>query len=273
MAKKPPKKKPRTTEFLFWIDAFTPATIPWVRLAEYMAQLATILGESASVHFVRLKRGSTGIIHRVQSEAAPKVRDRAAAVRRRDAPRDALRAYETVNKMLRDDNGTGALKEGTDVIIIPFPGVQTAEEKYAGIREHGTLEGEVIRIGGPHKWVPVLIDSEGETFSGCWTDRVLAKQLALRLFEPVRLHGTGKWCREADGKWALQEFIIERFEPLSDEPLSEVLGRIRAINAFRGATLDDLEYLRNGPPEKQNGGHWRHHVDAVVPARCSGPCY
>jgi hypothetical protein len=250
-----PKKKAGTTEFYFWIDAFTPATIPMVRLAEYMAQLAAILGEPASVHFVKLKRGSTGIIHKVQAEAVPKVRDRAAAVRRGDAPRDALRAYDAVNKMLRDDNGTGALKEGTDAIIIPFPGVETAEERYVGIKEHGTIDGEIIRVGGPHKWVPVLIESEGETFSGCWADRVVAKQLAQRLFEPVRLHGTGKWCRGADGKWALQEFIIERFEPLSDEPLSEVLSRIRAINAFRDTTFDDVASLRSGPPEKQNGGH------------------
>ena len=117
------------------------------RLAEYMAELATMLGETGSVHFVKLKRGSTGIIHKVQVEAVPKVRERASAVRRGDAPRDALRAYENVNKMLRDDNGTGALKESNDAIIIPFPGIKSAEEKYAAIKERGTIDGEIIRVG------------------------------------------------------------------------------------------------------------------------------
>ena len=243
------------TEFQFWIDAFTPATIPMVRLAEYMAQLATMLGEPTAVHFVKLRRGSTAIVHRIQSEAVPKVRDRAAAIRRGDAPRDALRAYDTVNRMLRDDNGKGALKEGKDTVIIPFPGVESAEEKFAGIKERGTIDGEVIRVGGPHKWVPVLIESEGDVFSGCWADRVIAKQLGQRLFKSVRLHGTGKWDRSAEGKWTLREFVVESFEPLSAEPLSEALGRVRAIKAFRDATIDDLDYLRNGPPEKQNGGH------------------
>ena len=243
-------------DYNFWIDAYTPTTIPMVRLAEYMAQLATMLGEPNFVHFVRLKRGSTGIVHRVQSEAVPKVRERANAVRRGDAPRDALRAYETVNKMLRDDNGIGALKEGAEeAIIIPFPGVKEAEEEIAGIKERGTIVGEIQRVGGPHKWVPVLIDSEGETFSGCWADRVIAKQLAQRLFEPVRLHGIGKWNRDGDGKWILKEFVVDHFEPLSDELLSEALGRIRVINAFTNSTLDELTYLRSGPPEKQNGGH------------------
>jgi len=225
------------------------------RLAEYMAQLATILGEPASVHFVKLRRGSTGIVHTVQSEAVPKVRERAEEVRRGVAPRDALRAYETVNKMLKSDNGVGALKESTDAVIIPFPGREASEEKFVAIRERGTIDGEVIRVGGPHKWVPILIESEGETFSGCWADRVIAKQLARLIFEPVRLYGTGKWDRDSEGKWILREFVVEKFDPLSGEPLSEAIGRLRAINAFKGSTIEELEYLRRGPPEKQNGGH------------------
>ena len=261
MAKKkkttsPKERRPSATEFYFWIDAYTPATIPMSRLAQYMGELATLLGEPASVHFVRLKRGSTGIVHRIQPEAVPKVRDRAIAVRRGDAPRDALRAYENVNKMLRDDNGTGALKEEqSDAVIIQFPGVRSAEEKFSAIREYGSIDGEIIRVGGPHKWVPILVQTEGETFSGCWADRAIAKQLAQLIFEQVRLHGTGKWDRTAEGKWVLKEFVIERFEPLSAEPLSEALSRIRAIKAFKGVTLDDLDYVRNGPPEQQNGGH------------------
>jgi hypothetical protein len=254
--KKPKRpRKPAPTELRFWIDAYSPSTIPMARLAEYMAQLAVMLGETTAVHFVKLERGSTSILAKVQHEAAPKVKERARAVRRGEAPRDALRAYEIVNKMLRDDNGIGALKEETDAVIIPFPGRESAEEKYTSVRERGTVDGEIIRVGGPNKWVPLLIQTEGESFSGCWCDRVMAKQLALRLFEPVRLIGSGKWDRNADGKWHLKEFIVEAFEPLSDEPLSEAIGRLRAINAFKDTTLDDLDFLRRGPPEKQNGGH------------------
>ncbi len=133
--------------------------------------------------------------------------------------------------------------------------MQSAEEEFVGIRERGTIHGEVIRVGGPNKWVPVLVQTEGEALAGCWADRVMAKQLASRIFEQVRLHGTGKWDRTAEGKWVLREFVIERFEPLTDEPLSDTLQRIRAINAFTDTTVDDVDFLRNGPPEKQNGGH------------------
>jgi hypothetical protein len=251
-------RKAAATEFEFYIDAFTPATMPMARLAEYMAQLATMLGEPTSVHFVKLKRGSTRLVHKVQAEAVPKVRERVRAVRQGDAPRDSLRAFDTVNKMLRDDNGIAELKEApdtaTEAVIIQFPGVQSSEEKFT-IQERGTVDGEIIRVGGPNKWVPVLIETNGEAVSGCWADRFMAKRLAQRLFEPVRLTGNGKWGRDADGKWTLLEFAIENFEPLSDEPLSEALSRIRAINSFKDTTLEELDELRRGPVEKQNGGH------------------
>ena len=51
----PRKQKPKTTragtEYRFKIDAYTPQTMPLVRLAEYMAELAQLLGEPTAVHF------------------------------------------------------------------------------------------------------------------------------------------------------------------------------------------------------------------------------
>jgi hypothetical protein len=62
--------------------------------------------------------------------------------------------------MLLSDNGTGELKEeDPEGVVIPFPGVKSAEEEFAGIRERGTIHGEVICVGGPNKWVPVLIQT------------------------------------------------------------------------------------------------------------------
>src|SRR5450755_4721417 len=96
------KGKQRTgTEFRFSIDAYTPETMPMARLAEYMKQLAEILGEPGAVHFERLETGSTVLVHKVEREAVPKVRERTAAVQRGDAPRDALRAFHAVNRLLR----------------------------------------------------------------------------------------------------------------------------------------------------------------------------
>ena len=41
------------------IDAFTPASIPMSRLAEYMADFAVLLGHQEHVHFDKLKPGGS----------------------------------------------------------------------------------------------------------------------------------------------------------------------------------------------------------------------
>ena len=74
-----PKNRPAGTEYRFRIDAYSPETMPMARLAEYMAELALLLGEPSAVHFKRLARGSTVLVNSVDREAAPKVRQRAAS--------------------------------------------------------------------------------------------------------------------------------------------------------------------------------------------------
>jgi hypothetical protein len=256
LQKKKPLKVPAksgNTEYRFRIDAYTPETMPMARLAEYLAELAMILGEPAAVHLVRLEPGSTVLIHQIEREAVPKVRERANSVRRGSGPRDAIRAYRTINKLLRADNGVGVLQE-KNAEIIRFPGREETEEKFTAIRQRGNIDGEILRIGGPQKFVPVLLQSEGQQIAGCWAERRIAKELAQKLFEPVRLFGRGRWNRDAEGRWSLDQFIVESFEPLRSEQLSEALSRLRAIPASWGDDVfADLQVMRHGP-EKQNGG-------------------
>ena len=110
--------------FRLKIDAFTPATIPMARLSEYMTALAELLGEPEHVHFNRLTPGSLNVNLRVDWEAAPKVRARADAVREGTALTDAMNAYRTINKMLREDNGTGGFKQDKErgkIFVFPWP--------------------------------------------------------------------------------------------------------------------------------------------------------
>ena len=211
-------------EFRLKIEAFTPETMPMQRLAEYLAQFALMLGESTSVHFVRLESGSTSVIHRIESEAVPKVKARTASVRRGVGPRDTVRAYRRINKMLRDDNGSAVWKEErTESQIIVFPGKEDAEEVITGISQRGSIDGEIVRVGGLQNLVPIMLKCEHDELSGCWTNKDLAKALGCRLFEPVRLFGTGRWNRNDDGKWKLDLFRVESFVPLRNVPLSGAL--------------------------------------------------
>jgi hypothetical protein len=147
---------------------------------------------------------------------------------------------------MRDDNASGALSETSGAIIIDFPGRDEQRPEFSYLSQQGALDGEVIRIGGTGSAVPVLIKEGGRVFSGCYADRKLAKQLARMLFEPVRLFGTGRWNRTEAGDWELERFIIDRFQELSDEPLSAVVAALRAVpgNGWDDNSLEELRLIR-----------------------------
>jgi len=247
---------PRDAIYRFRIDVFTPRTIPMVRLAEYMAELARVLGESAAVHFERLESGSTVLVHRVQREAVPKVRERVQSVRRGIASRDVLRSYRTINKLLKEDNGAAVLRESKRGTIIEFPGRNEVEERYPAVRQYGSVDGIVCRVGGIDRTVPVTLEIEGQPISAFGTSRPVAKELAKNLFEPIRVFGIGKWLRDQEGNWSLDDFKIESFQTLDDEPLSATLSKLRELAVdWNEASYAELDLIRHGPVTKKNGGH------------------
>jgi hypothetical protein len=243
-------------EFRLKIEAYTPETMPMQRLAEYLAELALMLGERTSVHFVRLEPGSTSVIHRIEHEAVPKVKARTASVRRGIGPRDSVRAYRKINRMLREDNGSAIWKEEkTEAEIIVFPGKDEAEELVNGISQRGSIDGEVVRVGGLQKIVPIMLKCEHDELSGCWANKTVAKALGRKLFEPVRLFGTGRWNRNDEGKWKLDIFRVESFIPLRDAPLSKALNEIRTIQTdWTDGAFEELTVLRGEDGERANGG-------------------
>jgi hypothetical protein len=242
-------------EYRLKIEAYSPDTMPMERLAEYLAKLAEMLGEGNAVHFVRLEPGSTSVVHRIEREAIPKVRHRTAAVRRGIGPRDAVRAYKKINRMLIEDNGTAVWRdEKTSADLIVFPGKEDVAEQMTGIRQHGSIDGEVIRIGGHQRLIPVTLKADDKEITGCWADRSTAKALARCLFEPVRLFGTGRWNRNDDGKWCLDIFRIVGFKKLRDVPLTDALNELREIGAdWSDESYAELEVIRNDG-EAANGG-------------------
>jgi hypothetical protein len=237
-------------------EAYTPETIPMARLAEYLRELAAILGETKAVHFLRLEASSTVVVHRVEREAVPKVQDRATAVARRRASRDAMRAYRTINRMLRADNGAGVLQAPTGVEIIRFPGIRETE-RFGTVTQQCFVDGEVVRIGGTRERVPITLRSEGELVADCYTSRATAKRLAAHLFEPVRLFGNGRFAREGEGAWKLEYFVFENFTELADQSLASVIEALRAIpgGEWGEDALDELRLIRHGPSlSAQDGG-------------------
>ena len=239
----------RRQQYRFKIDAFSVDSLPMARLAEYMAELATLLGEKERVHFSHLEKGSAVLVSSIEEPAAFKIGERLHLVQEGRAPREAMAAFKTLDTMLAKDNAIGSLSgEGTGEIIA-FPGrIRPNPVRYGPFREQGTLDGTVIRVGGRGDMIPVWLH-DGEAEYNCNASREVARRIASELFgSTVRVHGNGKWAREADGTWTLLEFRIDEFEVLDDAPLSEVVVKLRNVEggSWRESpnAIEDLLNLR-----------------------------
>lgn len=240
--------------YRFVIDAYTPDTLPMWRLADYMADLARLLGEVEHVHFGHLEIGSTVLVQHIEHEAAPKVQRRLQAVARDDAPEDAAKAFKALNRRLADDNATASLCEDGGAEVIRFPGREQPQPlTFGAFNQTGTLDGQLVRIGGRDDtaWVHL---QDRDTVHVCNARRDLARRLARYLYaDTLRVHGQGRWERDAEGTWILKRFTITDFDVLDDAPLSDAVERLREVEGSAWTEVDDphaeLEQLRNGPDE------------------------
>jgi hypothetical protein len=213
----------------FCIDSFTPETIPMARLADYMASFAELLGHREHVHFGELKPGSLKVGARVDEIARRKVDKRVDEVRYGGGPQPALKALRDLDDKLAEDNAVGRIVRGK-AKLIEFPGrTRHVEEKLGPVEQPGTLDGEVIQIGGRDETINIHLKAGGQYLPPCVTSKAIARRLAHHLFgAPVRVRGTGTWARMESGTWVLKKFEIVDFETLDETPLSKLFGGLRA---------------------------------------------
>lgn len=220
-------------ELRFKIDAFRPDTIPMVRLAEYMAELAALLGHQKSVHFLRLDPGSVEVVHRIDLEDRPKVDARLEALRRGDGAAEAVNAYRHLDDMLANDNAVGALTGDNHAVIIEFRGKTRPKPlDYGAFTQQGSLDGIPVKVGGLAETVPIHLQEAGPTalVHNCHASRDIARAIAAHLFDtPIRVHGAGRWRRETSGTWTMVRFVISDFELLDDTPLDAVVAKLRSV--------------------------------------------
>lgn len=234
-------------EYRFTIaDSFTPETLPMERLGEYIAALAKLLGEQGNVHFRGIEAGSAVIVATIDPPAQPKVRERVLAVRGGGGPSDARRAFADLDEMLRKDNATGTLSDGPRDVVIPFLGRNRPEPLvYGPFREDGTIDGQLIRVGGRDETVPVHLRDGAVIHTGLVCTPEIARRIAPYLYGPtLRVHGIGTWVRTRGGVWELQRFRISDFEVLDDTPLLTVVSNLRKVKGSDwGAVPDPVRAL------------------------------
>jgi hypothetical protein len=198
------------------------------RLAEYMADFAELLGHQEHVHFEGVKPGSLSLASRVEPVAQNKVRRRVDEARYGNGPRAAVKAYQALDDRLAEDNAVGRVLHGSSKVM-EFPGRTRLLERTTGpIEQAGTLDGEVIQIGGRDETINVHLKT-GDDVMRCVATKAIARGLAHHIFgAPVRLSGIGMWSRSESGKWTLRSFHIRDFYTLDQTPLPALFETLRA---------------------------------------------
>ena len=219
---------PADEVYELYIDTLTPATISMARLAEYMADFAELLGHEEHVHFEAVKPGSLSLTSRVEPIAQNKVRRRVDEVRYGNGPKAAVKAYQSLDNRLAEDNAAGRIVHRA-AKVIEFPGRTRVVERSLGpVEQSGTLDGEVIQIGGRDETINVHLKI-GEDVVYCVTTKAVARRLAHHIFgPPVRLSGIGMWSRSESGKWLLRSFSVRDFDTLDQTPLPKLFEDLRA---------------------------------------------
>jgi hypothetical protein len=229
-----------------YIDFFTPETIPMARLAEYMASFADLLGHREHVHFGELKPGSLSVAARVDEIAQRKVDKRVDEVRYGGGPLPAQKALRDIDDKLAEDNALGRIVRGK-AKLIEFPGrTRHVEEKLGPVEQPGTLDGEVIQIGGRDETINIHLKSGGQYLPPCVTSKAIARRLAPHLFgAPIRVRGMGTWARMESGTWVLKKFEIVDFETLDETPLSKLFDGLRArLAPPEGGRMNPVDLMR-----------------------------
>lgn len=220
-------------EYRFPIDAYSPETMPASRLAEYVADLAKVLGNGDHVHLVGIEPGSTVPVFLVDYEAEPKVREQVRSVKRKDGPPEAMKAWEDIDKRLVEDNATAVILDPANAKILSFPGKERkAALTYGPFTQSEVCQGVPIMVGGKNDPVPVHLE-DGDDTHIVLVKRSVAKRLAEHLFTSViRINGKARWTRNASGKWELQSFRgDDTFDVIGAANLKNAIQKLRNIPA------------------------------------------
>ena len=244
--------------YTLYIKAYTPETIPMTRLAQYMQNLAAMLGHDAAVHFDTLKPGSTQLVTRIDHEDVPKVASHLAQVKRGEGSPEATRAQAEIDRLLAEDNATGFVYEDKNesAKIIAFPGVTRPKPTTFGpFNQEGSLDGILISVSGADQTVHLQLQNGEIKYTGIDTNRETARRLAKHMYEPVRVFGTGRWLRDQEGKWILKKFKVENYKVLAADDLKDSIDQMREIEGSEWKDMDDPIGALKALREKGNGLH------------------
>ena len=217
-------------EYAFRIIGPKPDTIPMSRLAFYMGELAKLMGSAEHVHFKEVLGQSVSIVAVTETHCVSVISPRIREAAQNDNGSDAATPWRRINEALAEDGWTAELPLPNGGEVISFPGKIRASKAIRSVTQHTSVQGRLIRVEGAGDQVKIGLEIDGNlTAIGISLNAVTAIELAHRFHQFVRVSGEGKWSRNTDGKWSLDNLKATSFEVLKDEPLGETLGKLKGL--------------------------------------------
>lgn len=218
-----------TPEFRWILKGFTPEKMPMARLADYMQQLAKLLGQENGVHFERVEPGSVALVAAVDPDASGKVNARVSGVPSGTAPADAMKAYSVMNTMLAEDKTTALLRDRS-AVIIRFPGKVIERKALVEVPDSGSVIGYLYMLSDAGKEFHARIRLESGGTLQCTVSGDIAKKLRDHLFETVKVYGRGVWARNEGGDWAVVSLEINDVVRADSARLRSVVDQLRQLD-------------------------------------------
>jgi hypothetical protein len=247
----------RASKEISWVlEGRSPDQIPMARLAEYMQQLAIMLGETENVHFARIEKGCARLVAKLNpGYPAQRVYARVYAVRDRRAPAEAMRAFRRINDMVGEERRHAHVTFGA-CVILRFPGNVTSDVAPFSLVENGTITGKLYAlIEQPSGLLNARIRPQGgNTYVSCSADNRIGRQLRNYFLDAVRVQGMGTWVRSENGEWLCQSLHILDVHPVIDVSLREAINALRAVDVeWSDDPLGDWVALDEADLDERNG--------------------
>jgi hypothetical protein len=234
--------------FKFTLAGYTPDTMPLDRLMEYLNNLSLVLGSPGDLHLVGIERGSTRPVLAMRHDVAHRARNNAREVAEGGGSARRREAFNNIRRMVAEDGGqTAILKAPRGQVIIKFPSVDIGQDQVVhGLRQHTSIEGTLVRIGGIGDNAQLLIqEMNGDVIAGSAASRPLAQAMARLMYRAIRVNGVATWHRTEEGKWKISRLLVQSYDALEERELAEVVAELRAVKVkWPDDSLEQLQAMR-----------------------------
>ncbi|MAP94283.1 MAG: hypothetical protein CMK07_04970 [Ponticaulis sp.] len=219
-------------EIRWIVEGFTPETIPFSRLTEYLSELANLFGDASSMRFVRLEDNCVAVVNKiVEPGAYSRIEKRLKTANSEHGESAPRNSFERINRMLVEDGTSARIKSGS-ATILRFPG-QTVDAL-----DEFEMEGVATATGYLYYLVEnergqlnVRIRQHGLPAAKCIAPAHLQPLLKEQLFKEVRLKGRGTWRRTHDGQWVLLNLEAVACEPVENVTFRQAINELRSIQS------------------------------------------